>query len=52
MQRDVSDHFWGLIQFWRKTEGDRMDKLAGVKTDVTKPDGPAKAETAKAEAKA
>lgn len=23
-----TDHFWGLIQFWRKTERDRLDGLA------------------------
>ena len=24
-----TDHFWGLIQFWRKTERDRLDGLTG-----------------------
>jgi len=24
-----TDHFWGLIQFWRKTEGDRMAAASG-----------------------
>jgi len=24
-----TEHFWGLIQFWRKTEADRMNRLGG-----------------------
>ena len=24
-----SDHFWGLIQFWRKTEADRLERTQG-----------------------
>jgi hypothetical protein len=24
-----TDHFWGLIQFWRKTESDRMAAAGG-----------------------
>ena len=43
-----TEHFWGLVQFWRKTEADRMNKLNAAKADVTKPDGPAQAEPAKA----
>lgn len=25
-----TDHFWGLLQFWRKTERDRLDLLTGT----------------------
>ena len=25
-----TEHFWGLVQFWRKTERDRLDRHAGV----------------------
>ena len=30
-----TEHFWGLIQFWRKTEADRMNKLAAAKAEAT-----------------
>ncbi|HRI06727.1 MAG TPA: hypothetical protein PKW35_02860 [Nannocystaceae bacterium] len=26
-----TEHFWGLVQFWRKTEADRMARLAAAK---------------------
>ena len=29
-----TDHFWGLIQFWRKTEADRMNKLNAGKGET------------------
>jgi hypothetical protein len=25
-----TEHFWGLVQFWRKTERDRLDRRAGA----------------------
>jgi len=27
-----TEHFWGLVQFWRKTEGDRMGTTRGEQT--------------------
>jgi len=29
-----TEHFWGLIQFWRKTEEDRMNYLKGTPSDA------------------
>jgi hypothetical protein len=26
---EFTEHYWGLIQFWRKTEGDRMARAGG-----------------------
>jgi hypothetical protein len=28
-----TEHFWGLIQFWRKTERDRLDRPPAGRTD-------------------
>jgi hypothetical protein len=41
-----TEHFWGLVQFWRKTEADRMNKLQAAKAEAQAPKGDAKAEGA------
>ncbi len=31
---EFTEHFWGLIQFWRRTEEDRMKRASGVVEDL------------------
>jgi hypothetical protein len=30
-----TEHFWGLVQFWRKTEAERMNRLGAAKAEST-----------------
>ena len=43
-----TDHFWGMIQFWRKTEADRLARFKAAEENAAKGDGAADSDAAAA----